>query len=88
MPGGALILAEKVRVPPEAGGTLLTALHEDFKRAQGYSELAISRKRAALEQVLVPDSIEEHEQRLTAAGFAGHTRWYQSLNFVAWMAWT
>lgn len=88
VPGGALILAEKVRVEPSAGGALLTALHEDFKRAQGYSELAISGKRAALEQVLVPDSIAEHEQRLVAAGFAGHTRWYQSLNFVAWVAWT
>ena len=88
VPGGALILAEKVRIPLDAGGALLTDLHEDFKRAHGYSELAISHKRAALEQVLVPDSIEEHEQRLTAAGFAGFTRWYQSLNFVAWVAWT
>ena len=88
VPGGALILTEKVRVPPDAGGALLTALHEDFKRAQGYSELAISGKRAALEQVLVPDSIPEHEQRLTAAGFGGFTRWYQALNFVAWVAWT
>ena len=88
VPGGVLILAEKIQVAPGAGGHLLTALHEDFKRAQGYSELAISRKRAALEQVLVPDTIETHEQRLLAAGFAGHTRWYQSLNFVAWVAWT
>ena len=88
VPGGGLILAEKVRIPLDAGGALLTALHEDFKRAQGYSELAISRKRAALEQVLVPDTIEEHQQRLTAAGFVGVTRWYQSLNFVAWVAWT
>ena len=86
-PGGALILAEKIQVPNDRGGRLLTALHEDFKRANGYSELAISRKRAALEQVLVPDSIDIHEQRLTAAGFAGFTRWYQSLNFVAWLAW-
>lgn len=88
VPDGALILAEKVLVPNDHGGKLLTALHEDFKRAHGYSDLAISRKRAALERVLVPDSIATHEQRLTAAGFAGFTRWYQSLNFVAWVAWT
>lgn len=86
VPGGALILAEKVRMPLDADGALLTTLHEDFKRAHGYSELAISRKRAALERVLVPDSIEEHEQRLAAVGFANFTRWYQSLNFVAWVA--
>ncbi len=84
---GVLILAEKIQAPDDRGGHLLTALHEDFKRAQGYSDLAISRKRAALEQVLVPDRIEIHEQRLTAAGFTGFTRWYQSLNFVAWIAW-
>ena len=88
VPDGTLILAEKILVPNDRGGDLLTALHEDFKRAQGYSDLAISRKRAALEQVLLPDSVETHEQRIAAAGFAGFARWYQSLNFVAWVAWT
>ncbi len=88
VPGGALVLAEKIRVPDDRNGAWLTALHEDFKRANGYSELAIARKRAALERVLVPDSIETHEQRLAAAGFIEVTRWFQSLNFVAWIAWT
>ncbi len=87
-PGGAMILAEKVAVPTERGGDWLTTLHEDFKRANGYSELAISRKRAALDRVLIPDSLDAHEQRLAAAGFAGSVRWFQSLNFVAWLAWT
>lgn len=87
-PGGALILAEKIQVPDHRGGDLLTALHEDFKRANGYSELAIARKRAALEQVLVPDPPEAHERRLAAAGFGDVTRWFQHLNFVAWVAWT
>ncbi|NEX20231.1 carboxy-S-adenosyl-L-methionine synthase CmoA [Thiorhodococcus mannitoliphagus] len=88
VPGGVLVLAEKMAVPDDRGGALLTALHEDFKRANGYSELAISRKRSALEQVLVPERIETHEQRIEDAGFAGHCRWFQSLNFVAWVAWT
>jgi tRNA (cmo5U34)-methyltransferase len=87
-PGGVLILAEKFAVPEGRDGDWLTVLHEDFKRANGYSELAISRKRAALEQVLIPDSLEEHERRLAEAGFAGSVRWFQSLNFVAWLAWT
>lgn len=87
-PGGVLILAEKIALGKDRGGSLLTALHEDFKRANGYSELAISGKRAALEQVLIPETIETHEQRLADAGFAGTTRWFQSLNFVAWLAWT
>ncbi|PQJ97016.1 carboxy-S-adenosyl-L-methionine synthase CmoA [Chromatium okenii] len=87
IPNGALILVEKIALPNDRGGQLLTELHTDFKRAQGYSELAISGKRAALEQVLIPDSIAVHEVRLSAAGFTGFTRWYQSLNFIAWMAW-
>ena len=87
-PGGALVLVEKTAPPEGPAGALITALHEDFKRAQGYSELAIARKRAALEQVLVPDPIDVHESRLAEAGFAGWTRWYQALGFVAWLAWT
>ncbi len=87
VPGGMLLLVEKIQVPDDQGGALLTALHEDFKRANGYSDLAIARKRAALEQVLVPDSIETHERRLAQAGFAGQVRWFQNLNFVSWIAW-
>jgi tRNA (cmo5U34)-methyltransferase len=88
VPGGVLILAEKFAAPVGRESDWLTTLHEDFKRANGYSELAIARKRTALEQVLIPESLEEHEQRLAEAGFAGSVRWFQSLNFVAWLAWT
>lgn len=88
LPDGILILAEKFAVPKGRAGDWLTTLHEDFKRANGYSELAIARKRAALEQVLIPDSLEQHERRLAEAGFAGSVRWFQSLNFAAWLAWT
>lgn len=88
VPGGALVLAEKVALPHDRGGGLMTAVHEDFKRANGYSELAIARKRAALERVLVPDGIETHERRLAEAGFAEVSRWFQCLGFVAWVAWT
>lgn len=88
VPGGMLVLAEKVEIPEDQGGRLLRTLHEDFKRANGYSEMAISRKRTALERVLVPETIQSHERRLLDAGFAGHTRWFQNLSFVAWVAWT
>jgi tRNA (cmo5U34)-methyltransferase len=88
VPGGALILSEKVRAEDAAGEGLLAALHEDFKRANGYSELEISQKRAALERVLVPDSLETHAARLEAAGFAGSLCWFRCLNFVSLLAWT
>jgi tRNA (cmo5U34)-methyltransferase len=88
IPGGRVVLAEKVDLGDSHGGQLLRSLHADFKRANGYSELAISRKRAALERVLVPETIETHERRFVEAGFAGHARWFQNLDFVGWVAWT
>ncbi len=34
--------------------------HHEFKRAQGYSDLEIARKRDALENVMRPDSLSQH----------------------------
>jgi tRNA (cmo5U34)-methyltransferase len=87
VPGGALVLSEKTRPEDPAEQALLTALHEDFKRARGYSELEISQKRAALERVLIPDTPEQHLERLRAAGFPRVVRWFQCLNFVSFLAW-
>jgi len=72
-PGGALILSEKIAFADSDEQALHEALHRDFKRAQGYSEMEISRKRNALEEVLIPETLETHRQRLLDAGFApGH----------------
>ncbi|MBK1631381.1 carboxy-S-adenosyl-L-methionine synthase CmoA [Thiohalocapsa halophila] len=86
VPGGALLLVEKVIFPDAATDALMDGLHQDFKRGQGYSALEIARKRAALEAVLVPEDIETHEERLRAAGFTRIERWFQCLNFVGWLA--
>ncbi len=48
---------------------LLIDLHHDFKRANGYSELEISQKRTALENVMRPDSLAEHKARLSRCRF-------------------
>jgi tRNA (cmo5U34)-methyltransferase len=84
--GGALILVEKVIWPDADTDALMDGLHQDFKRAQGYSAMEIARKRAALEAVLIPDDIETHEQRLRRAGFRRIERWFQCLNFIGWVA--
>ncbi len=86
LPGGVLILSEKVMFEDEKTQDLMTALHLDFKRANGYSELEISQKRSALENVLVPDSLPAHLDRLKTAGFATASVWYQSLNFASLIA--
>jgi tRNA (cmo5U34)-methyltransferase len=88
LPGGALILSEKIRSDDPAEQTILTALHEDFKRANGYSELEIGQKRTALERVLIPDTPQRLQARLAEAGFRQVVRWFQCLNFVSLLAWT
>lgn len=86
LPGGALLLSEKVAFADPDLQLRYTELHHAFKRANGYSDLEISQKRTALENVLVPDTVETHLDRLTAAGFTHRSVWHQCLNFVSMMA--
>lgn len=86
LPGGALILSEKLRFEDETEQQLLTDLHVGFKRANGYSELEIAQKRSALDNVMKPDSLERHRQRLLAAGFSQVIPWFQCLNFASLIA--
>jgi tRNA (cmo5U34)-methyltransferase len=85
-PGGALVLSEKIAFadPKEQAG--MTALHEAFKRANGYSDLEISRKRTALEHVLLAETAECHLRRLRDAGFTECTVWFQCFNFISILA--
>jgi tRNA (cmo5U34)-methyltransferase len=84
-PGGLLLLAEKLAFEP-ADQAWLDTHHHDFKRAQGYSDLEIARKRQALENVLVPEPRARHHQRLREAGFSQVIDWFQCFNFCAMAA--
>src|SRR5690554_2949045 len=86
LPGGALILSEKLCFEDAEQQALLTDLHLDFKRANGYSELEIAQKRSAIEHVMQPDTLEQHRQRLLAAGFTRVVPWFQCLNFASLIA--
>lgn len=86
LPGGALILSEKLRFEDSAEHELLGELHLAFKRANGYSELEIAQKRSAIENVMKPDSLEQHRERLLAAGFSKVVPWFQCLNFASLIA--
>ena len=85
-PGGLLILSEKFIHASAVENELLIDLHHDFKRANGYSELEISQKRTALENVMRPDTLPQHAQRLTDAGFSKQTLWFQCFNFCSMVA--
>ena len=84
--GGVLVLSEKVAFDDEFEQQQHIALHELFKKAQGYSEMEVSRKRQSLENVLIPEAIEAHHARLQAAGFEKSQTWFQCFNFVSMLA--
>ena len=86
VPGGLLVLSEKVVDENPNIEELLVDLHHEHKRRNDYSQLEISRKRAALENVLVPETVAAHRQRLADAGFAHSAVWLRYFNFVSIVA--
>ncbi|MCA9127031.1 MAG: carboxy-S-adenosyl-L-methionine synthase CmoA [Planctomycetales bacterium] len=85
-PEGALLLSEKICIEDPGIQLLLTELHHDFKRAQGYSDLEIAQKRTAIENKLVPETLDRHTERLKQAGFPVVALWFQCFNFVSILA--
>ena len=85
-PGGFLLLSEKVIHPDPKIDAALVDMYFDFKRRQGYSELEISRKRDALENVLVPLSVDENVALLKQSGFSSVEvllKWFNFTTIVA-----
>lgn len=85
-PGGILLLSEKLSHQSQQGNELLIELHHEFKRRNGYSELEISQKRSALEEVMRIESFETHQTRLKEAGFSDVVRWFTCFNFASMVA--
>jgi tRNA (cmo5U34)-methyltransferase len=85
-PGGVLVLSEKVEFTDELEGERMRQLYQGFKKTMGYSDLEISQKRNALENVLIPDTQEQHLQRLQQTGFAETWLCFRGFNFVSYLA--
>lgn len=85
-PNGVLVLSEKFTFEDHTINELLIDLHHTFKRANGYSELEVSQKRTALENVMLTDSIDTHKARLKQAGFSQVELWFQCFNFGSMIA--
>ncbi|MCK5829078.1 MAG: carboxy-S-adenosyl-L-methionine synthase CmoA [Methylococcales bacterium] len=86
LPGGILILSEKLKFDDVRQQELQTDLHHTFKKSQGYSDLEISQKRSALENVLLAETFTTHQQRLKYAGFSSTEVWFQYFNFASMIA--
>ena len=82
---GVLIVSEKIRSSDAGEQARLEQLHQAFKAANGYSDLEIAQKRTALENVLLPDTVEDHRRRFSAAGFTRADLWFSCLNWVSFI---
>jgi len=86
LPGGIMVLSEKVTFEDPHLDELNIELHHQFKRANGYSDLEVARKRSALENVLLPETLSQHKRRIAAAGFVSCDVWFQCFNFASLVA--
>lgn len=85
LPGGVFLLSEKLKSPNEHIDNFITDLYYDFKRRNGYSELEISQKREALENVLVPLTPKQHMEMLNQAGFTKVEMIFRWYNFACYL---
>ena len=85
VPNGAFILIDKVHEEDNMMEDISTNLHHEFKRNNGYSDLEISKKRQALENVLITESIREHEHRLKSVGFSHYFLLSKHYGFCFWL---
>ncbi len=85
-PGGILILSEKkISHDPLLNRKFIDIYHQ-FKLDRGYSELEIAKKREALENILIPFSLEENRELLLDAGFTSVEIFFQWFNFASFIA--
>lgn len=79
---GCLILVEKVLGEDSLFNRLFIKYYYEMKRRHGYSELEISQKREALENVLIPYRLDENRLMLTRAGFRTSEIFFKWHNFA------
>lgn len=84
--GGSLVLSEKIKFDDNKTNNVLVDVHHQYKADQGYSQMEIAQKREAIENVLIPETLETHIRRLKAAGFSVVTPWVQNLQFISILA--
>lgn len=86
LPGGCLILIEKVRGENAELNDAFIDQYYRYKREHGYSRMEISKKREALENVLVPLKPSENVKLLGRAGFGTVDVFFKWFNFAGFLA--
>jgi len=83
---GCLIIFEKVLGEDSIFNRLFIKYYYDMKKRNGYSELEISQKREALENILIPYKIEENRELILKSGFRYFDIFFKWHNFCGMIA--
>lgn len=86
IPGGVLIISEKVCFDEQEEQSKMTQFHHHMKQLNGYEKIEIANKRDALDKVLVSETIKTHKSRLKKAGFTHAYNYLRCFNFVSMVA--
>jgi len=85
-PGGVLILVEKILTEESRYNRDFINYYYNYKRRNNYSELEISQKREALENVLIPYKLSEDISLLRDRGFSACEVFFKWYNFAGLIA--
>ncbi len=83
---GMFIFSEKVVFTDKRLDKQMIDIYYQYKKTQGYSDYEIAQKREALENVLIPFTIEENIKMCKDAGFTSVDTIFQWANFVTFVA--
>ena len=86
VPGGVLLLAEKISMPDSESDAKVRELHHQWKLEQGYTLSEVERKSRSIANVMSVDTVSTHRERLKTVGFSTVVQWTQSFNFVGLLA--
>jgi tRNA (cmo5U34)-methyltransferase len=84
--GGVLILVEKILAEDSLFNRDFIEYYYNYKRRNNYSEMEISQKREALENVLVPYKLSENITLLRDCGFIHCEVFFKWYNFAGLIA--
>lgn len=85
-PGTLVIVSEKTLQRGIQLGDGFISIHEAFKASNNYSRLEIAQKRKAIENVLIPISLQENLQMLQKSGFTDVDCFFCWFNFASFVA--
>ncbi len=85
-PGAVLILVEKILAEDSVFNRDFIEYYYNYKRRNHYSEMEISQKREALENVLVPYKLSENINMLRDQGFSHCEVFFKWYNFAGLVA--